>query len=379
MKQRMTLTNLKSSQDSVSQGRKRPFDFYDTDQPSLLARVGKTTCTFYCYLSRTNKQKLASKSAHELDNSELKHLRRVCRDISGQYRELDALTFDDSTPRHYLRYVYKHVVSSKVYDEIDRLPDFILETPINILRPHEIERWKSLRLKNGIAQDTLRKQYYALSGMLNYALRHGHISHHHIKGVKFIIDKQSTIAKAYTPDQLERLRTVLKSCSLRDQCVVLLTLLSGSRPKESLSIRIHDLDFDRSQIWLRSSTTKGQIARYVKMPPVLSKKISEYLDNEWVDNSQGWLFYNPKTNDRLMSFRKQWETIANAAMLKGVRFYDLRHTFCSMMIKEGSLPVVQKLMGHRQIGTTAKYLHHFADEEDIAASSLQDRMGFNDF
>jgi integrase len=49
-----------------------------------------------------------------------------------------------------------------------------------------------------------------------------------------------------------------------------------------------------------------------------------------------------------------------------VRVYDLRHTFASHLVSGGaSLPLVGRLMGHTQTGTTARYAH-------IADAALRD-------
>ena len=49
-----------------------------------------------------------------------------------------------------------------------------------------------------------------------------------------------------------------------------------------------------------------------------------------------------------------------------VRVYDFRHTFASHLVSRGmSLPLVGKLLGHTQPGTTARYAH-------IADGALRD-------
>lgn len=379
MKDQMRLDRLRAYQDSVAEGKKKPFDLYDTDRPGLMCRVGKTRLTFYVYITRKEKQKLHSESAHDLTKIQLNHMRLRARDIAAQY-ETHAVEFHDTTKvKDYLDKVYKQVASKGVYGEINRMPNSIIGKRINELYSHDVEKWKRSRTEAGRTQETIRKQYYALHAMLEYAKRQQHISQHHTSGVSFVIDKNSTIAKLYTPEQMIRVQRVLKSCSLRDQTIVLFTILSGARPSETLRVKVSDIDFEQAEIFIRASGTKTQVSRYLELPPKLKEIIRDYMAKEWQRNSEGWLFYNPRTEDRLKTFRSVWGKIVEYADIKGMRFYDFRHTYCSYLIDHYPIHVVKKMMGHRQIETTAKYLHHFGSRTKDASIKIEDILGFKDF
>jgi len=47
-----------------------------------------------------------------------------------------------------------------------------------------------------------------------------------------------------------------------------------------------------------------------------------------------------------------------------LRFYDLRHTFGSLAINVASIVQVQAWMGHADIQTTMRYLHHKSRADD---------------
>lgn len=54
----------------------------------------------------------------------------------------------------------------------------------------------------------------------------------------------------------------------------------------------------------------------------------------------------------------------SAAGLDDFRLHDLRHTTATRLLREtGNLRLVQKLLGHEEIGTTTKYAH--ASDEDL--------------
>ena len=58
-----------------------------------------------------------------------------------------------------------------------------------------------------------------------------------------------------------------------------------------------------------------------------------------------------------------------------LRFHDLRHTFGSPAINKGSLVQVQHWLGHANIETTARDLHHKRrqDEARLLAGAFESR------
>jgi integrase len=60
--------------------------------------------------------------------------------------------------------------------------------------------------------------------------------------------------------------------------------------------------------------------------------------------------------------------------IRSLRFYDLRHTAASLLIREGaSVKAVQKQLGHAAAGITLDtYGHLIPDEPDVLAGRLED-------
>ena len=63
--------------------------------------------------------------------------------------------------------------------------------------------------------------------------------------------------------------------------------------------------------------------------------------------------------------------MSRAAGLEGVRIHDLRHSFASFGAGASlGLPIIGKLLGHSQPGTTARYAHLDADPMRRAANTI---------
>ena len=70
----------------------------------------------------------------------------------------------------------------------------------------------------------------------------------------------------------------------------------------------------------------------------------------------------------VVNLQKSWRRIRDKADLSDVRIHDLRHTFASHAVMNGTpLAIVSKLLGHSKIGTTMRYAH-LADKELAEAS-----------
>ena len=77
-----------------------------------------------------------------------------------------------------------------------------------------------------------------------------------------------------------------------------------------------------------------------------------------------------------------WQTVCADAKLGKVRLHDLRHTAASHAVMSGeNLPLVGKLLGHRQHSTTAGYAHladgHLVEEAEKVGSLIAQAMNLH--
>jgi integrase len=64
------------------------------------------------------------------------------------------------------------------------------------------------------------------------------------------------------------------------------------------------------------------------------------------------------------ALRRRYIADLKATELRFLRFHDLRHTFGSLAINRASIVQVQAWMGHADIKTTMRYLHHRSRADD---------------
>ena len=76
-------------------------------------------------------------------------------------------------------------------------------------------------------------------------------------------------------------------------------------------------------------------------------------------------------NGHFIGLFHAWERIRDKAGIPDVRLHDLRHSFASFGAGGGlGLPILGKLLGHRNVATTARYAHLADDPVRVAAEGV---------
>jgi integrase len=126
--------------------------------------------------------------------------------------------------------------------------------------------------------------------------------------------------------------------------IVRVAVETGLRRGELLGLNWDRLDMTRGVI--RLEITKSGRRREVPMRQVVYDVLSKLPG---VHEGQVW---------PAGSIRTAWETAVDAAKLDDFHFHDLRHTFASRYVmRGGSLPALQAILGHATLAMTMKYSH----------------------
>jgi integrase len=176
----------------------------------------------------------------------------------------------------------------------------------------------------------------------------------------------------YTPEQVDRL--VAEAYSEKDAAIYTLATEEGPRLSEIRALKVEDVDFAVGVVRLEDGFTttggfagnKGRRTRSVPM----SANVRSAL----------WPFCRGKPGDALVfehdskpgepicgvSLYRRFVSASKRAGLPRIRLHDLRHTFGTQAIRVFKIHEVQRMMGHRHITTTERYLHYTPDSEGAA-------------
>ncbi|KEO90468.1 hypothetical protein EH31_10295 [Erythrobacter longus] len=152
-----------------------------------------------------------------------------------------------------------------------------------------------------------------------------------------------------------------------------LLLLTGCRRGEILGL--HWGDIKGRRIKLRQAKTGPRTVWLGAEAQALLQDLPRHRGIEWV-------FWNPGAQKPIRAFDAYWRSMQAQAGLSGVRLHDLRHTFAShaAMNKE-ALPMIGKLLGHRQIQSTSRYAHlddgHIFKAAEAVGAAVEKIMSLN--
>ena len=171
----------------------------------------------------------------------------------------------------------------------------------------------------------------------------------------------------------------------------------GLRLSECLELRVKDLDFERSQVFVRRG--KGNKDRVVPLPGLVKARLAEHLQRvrevfdgdrragvggvalpeglsrKYPNASQEWPWqfvfpagrvcqdarWGGPTRFHLHDTAVQREVAAavrRAGLGKRVSCHTFRHSFATHLLEDGyDIRTVQELLGHRDVSTTMIYTH----------------------
>jgi site-specific recombinase XerD len=165
-------------------------------------------------------------------------------------------------------------------------------------------------------------------------------------------------------DEMKRLLAVVGNLKTR----VLLSLGYGCGLRASEIVRLKVKHIETEQKIIRIEQSKGRKDRYVKLPDEMRGLLRQWWKARPSRHDPGtplqerWLFPSRKSADRPITTRhlnRLFHEAADAAGIKkGVTLHTLRHSFATHLLEDKKdIRVIQALLGHTKLETTARYAH----------------------
>ena len=171
------------------------------------------------------------------------------------------------------------------------------------------------------------------------------------------------IAYARTPRKLpvilsadEVVRFLEAVPSLKARAALTTAYAAGLRASEAVSLKVVDIDSGRMVIEVRHG--KGAKDRTVMLSPQLLMILRTY----WrLARPVEWLFPG-RTPDKPVDVQVLHAACRSAAkaagLIKRVSVHTLRHSFATHLLENGvDIRIIQVLLGHNNLSTTARYTH----------------------
>lgn len=156
---------------------------------------------------------------------------------------------------------------------------------------------------------------------------------------------------------LEEIEQFLKPVvNIKHRAMLTTAYAGGLRLSEVCRLQVTDIDSKRMVI--RVNQGKGRKDRYVMLSPVLLELLREY----WrAVRPMRWLFpgASPEKHITPNSLGRACTAAwTKSGLKKKVTVRQLRHSFATHLLEDGAnIRVIQVLLGHRSLNTTAIYTH----------------------
>ena len=161
-----------------------------------------------------------------------------------------------------------------------------------------------------------------------------------------------------SPEEVGRLLT--SATNIKHKALLSLAYATGLRASEVVSLKLTDID--RERMVIRVEQGKGKKDRYVMLSPNLLELLRDWWraarKKGWMPPGQPWLF--PSYRGRHTSGRQLHRIVRLAAgragIIKRVGVHTLRHSFATHLLEQKTdIRVIQALLGHKKLDTTALY------------------------
>ena len=240
------------------------------------------------------------------------------------------------------------------------------------LRPSLIDGFAVDLRSSGVGEETIRKSLAILQTCLQRAVLHDRLASNPVAAVRKPSQARSRVIEPLAPERVERMRShLLAQGRVGDAALVSVLAYAGLRPGEALALTWSDVRDRTLMVSKRASlgtVTDGakssrRSVRAVTMPAALRGDLLE------------WQLLNGRPTPSTLVFparsgavwseydyrnwrRRIFAPAATAAGVSGIRPYDLRHSFASLLLAQGrSVIDVADQLGHAPTLTLDTYGH----------------------
>jgi len=172
---------------------------------------------------------------------------------------------------------------------------------------------------------------------------------------------QLAAPRILTPTEYRALRDAARNDS-RMFAIIELLLQTGIRIGELAALKLSDIQKEG----LRIAPAEKHLERIVPLNKRAKEALDKYLEvkpNTPASEKSNHLFITKSGKPFLIrNIRTAVERYFRLAEIKNAKVNDLRHTFVAHHLKHGvSLVLISKVLGHKRISTTERYLEYVKD------------------
>ena len=241
---------------------------------------------------------------------------------------------------------------------------------------------KTKRAKNSKVQPmqisgaTVNREMALLKCLFNVAIQMNHLIRNPVMAVKFFPESGKRGDRVLSGLEYEQIRA---AAAPHFQPIFDVAFFTGLRKGDILNLRPSDIDFDKGIIQVMMLKTADPVV--IPIHPYLEPILRQAIGAAGPDAPFVFMSFRPKRDgsiSKIGDIKNAFRGALKRAGLadKGYCFHDLRRTFASILYSKGvPLLTISKLLGHRSVQTTERYLNVKLEEKRQAVDMLGEAFG----
>jgi len=246
--------------------------------------------------------------------------------------------------------------------DIEQLANFVAKSNKNNLSEvtkEDIDAFKDSLSAQNYTTKSISRKINSIKSFFSYVIANGAISENPATNVthpKYDIKPPRILNKI----EYRALRDACRE-DLRMAAIVELLLQTGMRISELANLKIADIDLTGNQITIRAYESHPE--RVIPLNQPVKESLARYMETR-PKSGNTYVFITKTGNAFLIrNIRSNLDRYFHIAGIENAKVNDLRHTFIAQQLTSGSpLVYISKLVGHKRLSTTEKYLEFISEK-----------------
>ncbi len=256
--------------------------------------------------------------------------------------------------------------------DIEQLVDHVLKqgkSNLDTITKEDIDSFKDHLSTNGYTTKSVSRKINSIKSFFAYSQANGLISENpslNVTHPKYDVKPPRILNKI----EYRALRDACRE-DLRMAAIVELLLQTGMRISELANLKISDIDTTSNQITIRAYESHPE--RVIPLNQPVKEALIRYLETR-PKSGNTYVFITKTGNAFLIrNIRSNLDRYFRLAGIENAKVNDLRHTFIAQQLGSGSpLVYISKLVGHKRLSTTEKYLEFISEKPSKDKPKLVD-------
>lgn len=176
----------------------------------------------------------------------------------------------------------------------------------------------------------------------------------------------SEVVKNVVPLSPQECVELIRKCPRLIRIAIIIAIYTGLRRKDVLNLKWTDIDFNLGEIEVLVSKTQNTAKETLHVQ--MSDTLKFFLENA-PRNSE--YVVCKKDGTPFKTFKDSWEKVRKAIGKPKLRLPDLRHTFASLLVQNGTaLYAIATMLGHTTMQMSKRYAHLLPEHHSKEAKKL---------